>query len=331
MVTAHETSHLAAQPPKGIGARLLRRFGGAVRNAITGGLALAGALRRPAASQSAIGHAVGRNADACPASGQAPRARRSHADSPVAAVQSVQRNGVTQLPGRNHTPPAPVSRTLFPSDRNARFTPKTVPGLGPELCAALNTPLENLDPAILRVLLASFAQAMAQSMPSESGMVDAQELYAALWGRLATVLDEASPDASRADAPMTSMEALPDAPVAPPDPLTQASPFAPPDSLPNVPLVSPAPSPEAEAAVLPHHVEIATVAPPNIPETVALPGPAAQRRRPISARTSFRISILSVFRRCVRLSPGFISLVRCGSLQTPPPRHWFYAARASPA
>ena len=167
MAKAFETLHLASQP-HGVGARLLRRLGGAVRNVIAGGLTLAGAPRRPVASQPGIGHTVVRNAHACPVPGRASRARRPRTAAPARPPQPARPVWLARLLGRRPRP-APVSASLFPGNRDTPFTPETVPGLGPELCAVLNTPLEDCDPEIVRILLASLAQTIARSMPSEAG------------------------------------------------------------------------------------------------------------------------------------------------------------------
>ncbi|HUB50337.1 MAG TPA: hypothetical protein VMB73_35655, partial [Acetobacteraceae bacterium] len=63
---------MPAQPLSGVASRLARRIGGAVRNAIAGSLSLAGALRRPTAPQTPVGHTVAADAGARPQPRQAP-------------------------------------------------------------------------------------------------------------------------------------------------------------------------------------------------------------------------------------------------------------------
>ena len=316
-----------------------------MRNVIAGGLTLTGALRRQAASQPAIGRTVARKADVCPATAPQSRAHPPHESAPTAPARFAQPG---QSHNRSRARPAPVTRTLF-SHGNAPFSPETVPGLGPEICAVLNTPLEECDPEIVRILLASLAQTIAQSAPSEeAGMTDAQALFSTLWGRLAGALDEAAPDTWPAAAPNTWPPATPNtrttaAPVAPaeaspdmlsvsPAPPAQIPTPALPEPVPDMSFESLAPPPDAQAADLPDGAAIAaTAAPETTPHTAALPAPVARGPCPVLHRgLSFQYSIKCAVQRPrwrFSRSPAFS---RCGPPQQRLPLHWCYAARASP-
>jgi len=211
-----------------------------------------------------------------------------------------------------------------PGDQDAPFTPKAFPGLSLEFCNILNTPLEDLDPNTLRLLLAAFAQTVVNAMPPEFGMT-AGSLFSSLSDRVAALgvaMPDAPPPAALHAAPLTPAHAVPQAPGAPPHPLAAASPAAPPHALPNLPLVSPAPLHDAPAADLPHHAPIAAAAAQITPVTASEP---ALRGCPLS----FLYRTKPAFCRLLFCSCG--SFFRSVLLQRLPPRHWCYAARASPA
>ena len=308
MANALEIPQLASRSRQGVGARLLRRLGGAVRNAIAGSLALAGAVRRPAASQPGLGHTVARNAEARPALGgpAAARAQRAAAVAPSNPAPAGRRR------------PTQARTTFFPEDPNVPITPETVPGLGPEICAVLNTPLGECDPEVLRILLASLAIAIGHSMPAESGFVDPQGLFSSLWDRFAGLLDQPPPDAP-----------APAAPTAPaPAPMTQAPS---PALTPAQPDPSPAPRPEPQTAKQPHDSVIHTAdIRPAAPDTDALPSPLFHGQSPAPHHhCPFRFQ--TEWRRRSRTLRVPRSPLRGNPRQPMPLRRWCYAARASPA
>lgn len=120
--------------------RLLRHLGGMVRNAIVGRLALAGVLRRPAASQSGIGHTVVRKAQARPAPEQVLCARRLRSTPPAPSSQSSRPGWLARLLGRRL--PVSVSREHVTHDRDTNVSPQQRPGLIPNARPFFNTPLE---------------------------------------------------------------------------------------------------------------------------------------------------------------------------------------------
>jgi len=360
-------THNPSSQPCGVGARLLRRLGGTVCNAVAGGLSLAGVLRRPAAPQSGLGHPVGRNTAACPVPGKPPRPRRPYTAplAPPAQQSRPARPGwLARILGRSPARPVPASQTPFLDDPDAPFTPETYPGLSQEFCAILNTPLEELDPEILRRLVAAFAATVARAMPPNAAMPDAASLFSTVWDRLAGVLDAATPDAPPTDAPPTDApsadappadappadappadapppdappadalpapaEALPRAPRIAPDPPPAASSPAPSQPLPDAPLAPLTPLPGARA---PHqaHRPLVVAATQHAPGTVS-PGPVPPFRRLVPRRRPFRNIIGTTPpapRRRLRGGPAFFRRLPQQRLLQ---RCWCYAARASPA
>ena len=333
MVKTLRTSHPASQSPQGIGARLVRRLGGAVRNALAGGLALAGALRRPSASQSGFGLPEARNAHARPAPERARTPCRARTAPPIPPSQPASAGQGAPCHGRR--PPELSSRPLFPAG-DVPFTPETVPGLGPELCAVLNTPLQDLDPKILRILLASLAQTIAPSMPPAAGMMDAHSIFLSLWSRLAGALDAAAPDAPLPALPdarsISPVEPAPDGLAVSPNPRMEAISPALPDALPDsIPESPPVPA-EPQPAHAPQHVLLTTgVASERTPVTPSAREPDPRDRYPVLPRPiSIRYSIGTVFRCAIRrfLCCGWF-LRRCLP-QRLPARRLCYPTRASP-
>ena len=337
-------THNPSSQPCGVGARLLRRLGGTVCNAVAGGLSLAGVLRRQAAPQSGLGHPVVRNTAACPVPGKPPRPRRPRTAPPAPPAPQSRPGWLARILGRSPARPVPASQTPFLDDPDAPFTPETYPGLSQEFCAILNTPLEELDPEILRRLVAAFAATVARAMPPNAAMPDAASLFSTVWDRLAGVLDAATPDAlppdaaapdaPPADAPPADAlpapaEALPRAPRIAPDPPPAASSPAPSQPLPDAPLAPLTPLPGARA---PHqaHRPLVVAATQHAPGTVS-PGPVPPFRRLVPRRRPFRNIIGTTPpapRRRLRGGPAFFRRLPQQRLLQ---RCWCYAARASPA
>ncbi|HUB43687.1 MAG TPA: hypothetical protein VMB73_01760 [Acetobacteraceae bacterium] len=322
---------MPTQPLIGVTTRIVRRLGGAVRNAIAGRLSLAGALRRPTASQTHLGHTLAEDADARPDPGQAPRAphpRTVPAAPPSHLAKPNHRARRLFRTSRRHR--APATPAPFSPDDNSPFTPENMPGLLPEAAAFFNTPLEDLDPVLLQFSLRAFAEKLVELLPPETGLADADALFADLRARFAGLLDEPAPDTAPPETPPTPADPMPPAQrassTAPPPP----SPLAPPEASSPVLLSALPPSSEAQA---PH--------PPNHPATiVAAVPPAALDTAPVSPDrpqsgahiNSFRLNTNHhLFHRCRRLLQACRAAFRRFLVPTRALRHWHYAARASPA
>ena len=241
MPTAPHPAEPTLSPHQGVGARFFRRLGSAVRSAVTGGIALARGRRSSTAPH------PNRN----PPAPRKPRAPR--APTAATSVRAARRGWIAgwfglagRLPLPSRRPPA-----AFPDD-NAPYTPETHPGFSPEVCELLNTPVEDCDPNELHIVLAVFAQHLAESLPPELGM-DAKALFGRLWGRLGAPQAEAWPD----DAPAGE----------PPSPAPTTPEHAAPDAPPPIPAQQPAPADEA--------VPQAAGVRPAVPETAS----AFRRRR----------------------------------------------------
>jgi len=331
MFNALQTPAVPAQPLSGVATRLVRRLGGAVRNAIAGSLSLAGALRRPAAPQSPVGHTQAADADARPQSGQAPRARHPRTTSSAQPSHLVRPGRLVRLLSRTPRHRAQPTAAPFSPEDNSPFTPENMPGLLPEAAAFFNTPLEDLDPALLRFSLRIFAERLAELLPPETGLADADDLFADLRARFAAFLDE--PDAPPSQAPLTPADPTPPAQRASSAAPPQPTPPAPPEALPPVLLSSPPPSPEAQAPHPPPHPAAITVAaaPPAAPEPASVPAPISQDHSQALARTNqFRFRTKLLFHRCHQLLHACRATFRRLQVRTRALRHWCYAARASP-
>jgi len=323
-----------------------------VRSAITGGMTLATGRRRPAAPQPDIDHPVARDRDARPAPAPEHPPSQPRTASPVTPDRSASPGWLARLSGRGRRP-ARFNYPLLP-DGDAPFTPEAFPGLTPEFCTFLNTPLEECDPEMLTLLYAVLAEHIAAVMPAEAGLGDAGEVFSKLWGRLAAAVGDVVPGAWPAVAP-------PDAPVVAPDPLAAASPDVPAEPLADAPPMSSAPLPEALAAELslgpqrsnlqesPHLASgrllrcagnDAPVQWETAPDTASLPGSVLRRCRPLFASSrSFRYGSQPLVRWCLRLlhccrslfpdRSLFRGLFSGGPRRLPLPRPC-YAARASP-
>ena len=303
----------ASQSRHGVGARLVRRLGGAVRSAIVGGIALASALRRPAPSQTSQDHAAAQHPEAPPPR-RVPLPRR-----PSAA-----------LPAPSPLPPwlAPLlaRRRRRPACLNhgdAPFTPEAYPQLSPKACAVLNTPLEECDPKTLELLISTFTQYINQVMAPEAATADPQAALPNLWHRISTALADIKADTSFSATPQpvpaTPADKVPDAPVAslhPPAPPT--APAMP--SAKDAPSLSPLPlsGPPADAT-------ITTVAPKTPPEIAAPSAPVLHRSLRYDTQ-SFACSRRH-FRCCRPLFPrGVLDRPQC----LPPPWRLYYAACTGP-
>ena len=169
MSTALHIAGLPSQSHQGIGARLVRRLGGAVRSVIVRGITLAGTLRRPAMPQTGRDQPAAQDPQA-PAPRHLPAPRR-----PSAALH------VTLLPppllahllaARRHRRPAAASRPAFLNQGDKPFTPEAFPQLSSKACAVLNTPLKECDPKTLELVFSTFASHINQLMSPEAGIMN---------------------------------------------------------------------------------------------------------------------------------------------------------------
>ena len=271
-----------SQPRHGAGARFVRRLGSAVRDAIAGGLAHAGVLRRrPAASRPGIGDdRVAQDADAGPAPVRAPRTRRPRTRAVVAPSQPVRPDLPAPTRRRRF---ARFGRKRFSGPDVMHFTPEAFPALTLEACAFLNTPLEDCDPDIVLFLFSGLAEYLT-ALPEGVDMPDPMAVFATLWARLGNLGREALPDAPAAierdaapattaeplaDAPTTAAEVLPDAATTPAGALPDA-PTTPAGAWPDAWAIPPHPLPEAHSALPTNATAIAAIdASLSAPETQA--------------------------------------------------------------
>ena len=265
MPTALHIAGLPSQSHQGVGARLVRRLGGAVRSVIVRGITLAGTLRRPAAPQ------TGRHHPEAP-DPQAPaptHLRVPHRPRPAHPFPLLPPPLARLLAARRHCRPAATSRPAFLNQGDMPFTPEAFPQLSPKACAVLNTPLKDCDPKTIELLVSALVQHINQVMSPDSGITDPASAFPNLWHRISAALADTQADTSlpatpRA-APATPADAMPDAPVASPHPP------APPTRLwtNDAPRTAPLPLSGLPASDQPHDATITTAAPRTPPDTAA--------------------------------------------------------------
>ena len=185
-----------------------------MRGVIAGGIARVGRLRRQRGQESSHTPAEPRGTVAPPAPRRPRLPRRPIAAAPVPPARRF--GWFARWFGPKRRQPASPARPALPGSDDAPFTPEAWPGLSPEARAFFNTPVEDCDPEILRLLLTALAGHIADTMAAELGM-DAEALFATLCGRLATTPSETRPDtAEPAPTPRTPEHAAPDAVATPP-------------------------------------------------------------------------------------------------------------------
>jgi len=303
MPTTPHPSGLSFQKHQGVGARLVRRLGGALRGAFAG----VARLRRPAAPAFSPNALAAENPPApiSPRQSRAPRRPRAAPPAPAPAQPGWIARWFGITPRQTALP-----RPAFPDDGGPDFTPEKNPGLSPEACAILNMPVEECPPEVLRILLTALAEHLVENLPPELGLTDPQTMFASLWGLLAGPLDEIPPDAEAAEqpdeTPALPMEAVPDAAPMPPDK-----------------------RPDAKAAILPDSAAIAVAtASPASPDTTVPPKPDRRRSRSLRHRWQ------RLFHRWQRLScccQTFLSRSWRNAPRTlPPPRRLYYACAGPP-
>ena len=311
-----QTSGLPSQSPQGVGVRLVRRLGGAVRSAIVSGIALAGTLRRPAPSQTSRDGAAAQHPEA-PAPRPVPGQPRSPASLPAPLL-------LARLLAfaRRQRKSAATSRPAFLNHADTPFTPEAFPQLSPRACAVLNTPLKDCDPKTLELVVSTFAQYINQVMSPEAGITNPAATLPNLWHHISTALGDTKADTALPATPeallATPADEVPDAPVAPPDPAAHVPATS--SSAKDAPRVSPIPSSGPPAFHQPADATIPVVAPQTVPAI---------------ADRSFRNSIQSVPPwRCPRpfrpssalFPPGAPEGLQC----LPPPWRLYYAACTGP-
>jgi hypothetical protein len=336
MPIALHTAGLPSQSRHGVGARLVRRLGGAVRSAIVSGITLASTLRRPAVSQTSRNHAAAQR----PETSAPRRARVQRRPSAVLPAPSLLPRWLARLLIRRHRQFASVSRPAFLNRGDAPFTPETCPQLSPKACAVLNTPLKECDPKTLELLFSAFAQHISDLMLPESGMTDLAATLPNLWHRLSTALDDtkadtslpATPDA----APATAADAVPQVPVLSPHPPAHSPPTGPTNSsAKDRPRLSPVPLSGPPASDHPADATITAATPQTTPDIAAPSAPVVHGSRPLSNSGRSFWSHTQRFARWRRISfrccralfpPG----VRDGLQCLPPPWRLYYAACTGP-
>lgn len=328
METALHSPCPATQPREGVGLRLARRIGGAVRSVVSRGIALAGGCRQTAEAQ--------------------PDPRMAPAPSPTAP--SAPKRATPPRRKRGGMSRREVRRFLRRLDGDTPFTPEAFPGMSPEACAFFNTPLEECDPAMVEASLAALAQLLAPMVPAEAGMGDADAVLTYLWGRVGGAFPPPATDAPAEPEPAAAIEPTPDAPASPdmqPRTMLSAADEAAPETMPALA----ATLPQAQLAIMPLRRALA-LASAMTPVSWALTwqagrenDTASRRGLPFSAhRKSARhlIRWLLGFCRaacldCTRqMSRCTLQLSRCTrralncTQRCLRPRHVCYAARASP-
>ncbi len=271
------------------GVRILRRFGGAVRSVIAIGVALTGRRLRSAAprpDRAAVASAPVPAERTSP--GHMPGARRRRVAVPALDPAPARCGRLAHWLGRRQ----PARRPPLPTRDDTPFTPEGYPGLSPEACALLNTPVGQLDPEALRAVVAAFAMHIADSLPPELGL-DAGALFSNFYDRLGADHDEVGPE-----------------PIVPPE--DAAAPAAP---------ISPLPATEPEPA------DIARMAPAVV--RGATPEAVPQARSAFRQRCALPVAGRSFHRD--RRRPGLAMRRRLpGRPQRLPARRPCYAACPGP-
>jgi len=251
MPTALHIAVPPSQPRQGVGARLVRRLGGAVRTVIVRGITLAGALRRPATSQTSHHRTAAQDPQAPaprrlsaphrprPPSTSTSPAPRAWAAKQTKACPGLDRGSPAKRAGEGAAPlpppwlahllaarrqrcPAATSRPTCLNRGDIHFTPQAFPQLNAKACAVLNTPLKDCDPKTLKLLVSAFTQHINQVMSPEAGIADRAAAFPNLLHRLNAALAHTNADASLSITPQaaaaTPTDAMPDAPIASPQP-----------------------------------------------------------------------------------------------------------------
>lgn len=336
MPTALHMAGLPSQSCQGVGARLVRRFGGAVRSVIVRGITLAGTLRRPPVPQTSRDHPAAQDPQVpAPRRLRVPNRPRVALPTPLLPPPLL-----ALLLARRHRRPATASRPAFLNQGDKPFTPQAYPQLSPQACAVLNTPLKDCDPKTLELVFSTFASHINQLMSPEGGMTDSAATLPNLWHRLNAALGDTKADdslpAMPGAVPATPADTVPDAPVVPPHPPVQAPQTGPTSpSAKDAPRVAQLPLSGPPASDPPADAAITAAAPKTTPDIAAPSAPVGHASLPMSnSARSFphRTQSLARWRprlfRCCRLL--FPRDVRDGLPYLPPPWRLYYAACTGP-
>jgi len=273
MPTALHIAGLPSQSPQGVGARLVRRVGGAVRSVIVRGITLAGTLRRPALSRTSRCRAAAQDPQT-PAPSRVLVRRRPPAGLPAPLLSPPLLAHL--LAARRHRRPEAASRPAF-LQADKPFTPEAFPQLGAKACAVLNTPLKDCDPRTLELVVSTFASHINQLMSPEAGITDLEAAFPNLWHRLNAALADTSAETSPPPTPEPAApaDAVRDAPVASPHPPAPTGPTE--LSAKDPPRLSPLPlsDPRSDAATI-------AAAPPTTPAVTAPSAPVGHASPPLS-------------------------------------------------
>lgn len=153
-----------------------RRIGGALRGLLRRGTAPAGQPRRPATPQPSRTPPATRDKPPRPPRARAPRQPRAAAPAP-----SPRPGWFARWFGRRR--PASPTPAPLPDSGDGLFTPEAYAALPAEVRELLRTPVGDCDPVLLYGVFAVFAEQIARHLPPELGM-DAEALFAELWGRV---------------------------------------------------------------------------------------------------------------------------------------------------
>ena len=217
MFHAPGTAGLPAQPPQGVGARVVRRFSqwrAALHSVIAGRLH----LRQPGPRAR-----IARDAASPPAPSPAGRPhwpRATPSTPPPGPGRPDWLGWLTRLSARSQAAVGARPR------RNGPLTLEEFPGIAPEALAFFNTPMEESDPELLHCVYQTFAELIEPAMSGRSRAPDVQDVFRALSSRLAAARAEAADQrpAAPPEPPPASADASRDAPGIPLDPRPEASP-----------------------------------------------------------------------------------------------------------
>lgn len=254
MASALHLPGLSFETDQGVGARFVRRAGSVLRSAFAGITRRRGRRRSAAPPQDASQTAAPARKSPTPTERQrAPRRSRS-----VPPAGSSRPGWFARWFARGRSKSRLARRPAFLDIDDAPFTPEAHPGFTQEVCDLLNTPVDDLDPVLLGLTLAVFAQHLAESLPPELGM-DARGLFSTLWDRLGGPLARHASNLAEEgladETPANPTDAAPDAPPFRPDEAQSAT------------------SPESAATAAGAGLEIA-------PASVVMAKPRIRRGRP---------------------------------------------------
>ena len=215
MFHAHDTAGPPAQPPQGVGARVVRRFSewrAALHNAVARRLRLRQLPRARVAS----------DADNPPALVPERTPRRPRATPSVPPPCPDLLGWLARLSARSRMAAGARQRR---ERRSGPLTLEEFPGIAPEALAFFNTPMDECDPELLHSVFETFAELIEPAMSGRSRAPDVQDVFRTLSSRLAAVRAEA-PEAAAATPPESpaSADVSPASPGMSFDPRPETSP-----------------------------------------------------------------------------------------------------------